>query len=434
MSSLYDPISDGDKISTAWGNTVEDLLGSGKPLLPASYVVWYDSVAAEFKARNGATGVIDYKGANAATVIQAVHDALTTGGRIFLRRGEYSIGATLTIDNMYVEMFGEGPGATTGTILKLADSADVNLMELDNATFFHLHNLKLDGNSANNTSGIGISADNTEGGSPTADITIDRCFIADFPEENLYWTDCWGGVIRNSYIEAGDGDYGMYCAAYNNIFESTTFNYNDCDAALRLAGDGKLSMIGCAVADNQKDGIQVTGGEKTIIGCVIAGNGRDTVNTYDGIVYSGGDKHVLMGNTIDGKTLKQSPNVDASKYGVDVGAGIEVTIIGNTFENMLTASMNLADTTPIVRMNNGFVTENSGSDSIANGTSAKVVAHGLDVTPLAEHFTIMGKENPTNDVGTIWIDTIGAANFTVNVEADPGASNWDFGWRVEVLY
>lgn len=78
-------------------------------------------------------------------------------------------------------------------------------------------------------------------------------------------------------------------------------------------------------------------------------------------------------------------------------------------------------------------TRNSGSDSIANGTTSKVVAHGLVVTPSAEHFTITGKENPTNSVGTVWVDTIGAANFTVNVENNPGASGWDFGWKVDVI-
>ena len=81
---------------------------------------------------------------------------------------------------------------------------------------------------------------------------------------------------------------------------------------------------------------------------------------------------------------------------------------------------------------NLLATERSGNSTIVNPATAVVVAHGLDVTPLAEHITITGAENPTVDVGTIWVDTIGAANFTVNVEVAPGASDWDFGWKASI--
>jgi len=75
------------------------------------------------------------------------------------------------------------------------------------------------------------------------------------------------------------------------------------------------------------------------------------------------------------------------------------------------------------------VTENSGSSVIANTTTYTDVNHGLSITPSAEHITIIGKENPTNSVGAIWISDIGSSTFRVNVENDPGASNWDFGWK-----
>lgn len=76
-----------------------------------------------------------------------------------------------------------------------------------------------------------------------------------------------------------------------------------------------------------------------------------------------------------------------------------------------------------------IVTEASGSSSIPNSATSVDVTHGLGITPNAEHITIIGKENPTNTVGTIWVDTIGATTFKVNVENDPGASNWDFAWK-----
>ena len=81
----------------------------------------------------------------------------------------------------------------------------------------------------------------------------------------------------------------------------------------------------------------------------------------------------------------------------------------------------------------GYVTENSGTGSIASGTTADVITHGLDVTPTIADISITLAEDPTASPGAIWVDTIGAANFTVNCENDPGASNLDFGWRAVVL-
>jgi hypothetical protein len=47
-------------------------------------------------------------------------------------------------------------------------------------------------------------------------------------------------------------------------------------------------------------------------------------------------------------------------------------------------------------------------------------------------FTTGKVAGPTADPGNIWVDTIGATNFTVNCRNDPGASNLDFGWHIRV--
>jgi hypothetical protein len=72
-----------------------------------------------------------------------------------------------------------------------------------------------------------------------------------------------------------------------------------------------------------------------------------------------------------------------------------------------------------------------GSSSVASGTTSIAVTHDLGVAPAAEAITITGKEDPTNSTGTHWVDTITATQFTFNVENDPGASNFDFGWSVK---
>jgi hypothetical protein len=83
-----------------------------------------------------------------------------------------------------------------------------------------------------------------------------------------------------------------------------------------------------------------------------------------------------------------------------------------------------------IKNNTGYITENTGSGSITSGGTTDVIVHGLSETPIASNIHITLTENPTNSPGAIWIDTIGASNFTVNCENDPGASDLDFSWKI----
>jgi hypothetical protein len=77
-------------------------------------------------------------------------------------------------------------------------------------------------------------------------------------------------------------------------------------------------------------------------------------------------------------------------------------------------------------------TEASGTSTILSGSTTSIILHGLGLTPLPQHFTVVGLENPTNSVGTIWVSNVGGTTAQINVENDPGASNWDFAWRVAI--
>jgi hypothetical protein len=93
---------------------------------------------------------------------------------------------------------------------------------------------------------------------------------------------------------------------------------------------------------------------------------------------------------------------------------------------LISGNGTLADS--VILNNAGYTTENAGNSTITNGTTSIAVTHGLSLIPTIHNVRIVGLENPTNDVGTIWISSPTTTQFTVNVEADPGASNWDFGW------
>lgn len=115
-----------------------------------------------------------------------------------------------------------------------------------------------------------------------------------------------------------------------------------------------------------------------------------------------------------------------------VSATANTNIQGCNFTNV-TTKITGKSASDIVRNNTGYKTETKGASAILAGTTSIVVAHGLDVTPTLQDISITLGELPTADEGSVYVDTIGAANFTVRCRNNPGASNLDFGWRAVVL-
>jgi len=95
--------SDGDKAPATWGQAVYAQMGDGYPFVGATYVIFKEG--STHYARNGKDGTIDYSGTNAATVIQAVIDSLTTtdNATIIVHSGQdaspgITLDTTLTLD------------------------------------------------------------------------------------------------------------------------------------------------------------------------------------------------------------------------------------------------------------------------------------------------------------------------------------------------
>lgn len=240
--------------------------------------------------------------------------------------------------------------------------------------------------------------------------TIANNVIINPAETGMYWVDT-GCSVTGNIIDMGGNDSAIQCNGAATIMGNYIYNVEGTTQyGIEVREDG-IIVVGNNI-DTAFIGIYVASKDYA----VIKGNVMTNIADDDGIRLTAATYCTVIGNILAGKRI-----------------GTYTTSDYNTLTENCVSTMLLAGTNNIVRDNRGYITENKGSDSIANGTTSKVVAHGLDVTPVAEDFTIIGKENPTNDVGTIWVDTIGAANFTVNVEADPGASNWDFGWKVIVL-
>ena len=140
------------------------------------------------------------------------------------------------------------------------------------------------------------------------------------------------------------------------------------------------------------------------------------------------------GNEISRNRVYTSAAETYQDYGIQIAnANCSNNRFINNWLNANPTPFAAGGATNIVRNNSGYTTENSGTATILNENTSIAVAHGLAVTPTVDDISVVLAENPTNDPGNIWVDTIGAANFTINCRNDPGASNLDLAWQAIVL-
>jgi len=244
-------------------------------------------------------------------------------------------------------------------------------------------------------------------------------------------------VINNWIERIGYGIYmngtGTLNDVDNNVIAENFIYYCLVDAIFANATERAMvqenTFVGNILETNTRYGIYMGGAHNTLGNNFIQDNDLYNTNTSDGVtlIFDADD------NTIDGNIITNN-----DRYQVYIGTDCDNNIVTS---NVLTSDayngtvMLLAETpiSDIIHFNEGYVTENSGTSSIPNGSTDVDVAHGLDVTPTAQYFTVIGTEDPTNNVHTIWVDNINVTHFQVNVENDPGASNWDFAWKAMLL-
>lgn len=281
---------------------------------------------------------------------------------------------------------------------------------------------------ANNTLDIGrglisIETDNDTGGIDGGVIDGNICDFSQYPP--IYFgpdTYCknvniTGNVFSGSDTATVDGN------------DKRPYTFIDLDApdiisCLTIVGNTFKYSDASAIAIRD---ISASGAPTTIEGINISGN------TFNNIGLDGTADRYIFWSIWDMTGLRFSDNIVINE-GATVtrllqGSSITITdiVVRDNIYDRSSLSMLISITPAGIRKLDG----RSGSASIANGTTSIAITHNLSYTPNAEDITVIGKENPTNSVGTIWVDTIGATQFTVNVENDPGASGWDFGWRVD---
>lgn len=403
--------------------------------------------------------------------IQLAITAAGAGGRVLLLAGLYDIRGHL-LPPSYSTVMGEG----WGTHLKLANhTAAVDVFRNSDIsggnTRITIRDLRIDGNRGNQTAGrYGIYFKNVDY-SNILNCWIDSCYVEgiqlnlsdhnlimgcecyDSRVNNIGLVDSSFNRIVNNILRSSSEGMGLYVNYSASVSLRNIIMGNDCISnnhegiGVRPTCD-KTIIVGNYCYANGDNGISVSGQFNTVIGNIVDSN------QYHGIGLDGSDFNLIQGNvclsngtaaaaTYSGIRLTNGATYNniannlckgtSQKYGIDIldgtGSSDNNRVLNNMLQGNATGPLN-DEGTNVILFNYGHVSENSGTSSITSGQTTKVVAHGLSATPTV--ISIEFREQGTADYGRWWVDTIGASNFTLNVSADPGASNLDFAWEAKV--
>ena len=377
-------------------------------------------------------GYADYvcDGVDDQVEIQAAINALSTiGGTIQLTEGRFHISSPIKIEKNAVRLVGAGRSwGNGGTSIILADNSDCNMIEIgkvDVHIFFPtIENLYLNGNRDNQASGHGIDIEN----GIVSDLTFTNLGINEIKQDGLHFTAIgWLYSLRNVWVEYCDG-HGMYCLSGASRCVNCVFMWSLMGI---YSGATDVSCINCYISHNEEHGIEFSGGGSLkLLTSVISDNSREASNTYCGARFYnvGTSRSIIMANQFDGNS--------GELHGVSIHQTSDnIIVLSNSFTGHLSSPVSMDDSSQnangFVRDNMGFVTENSGTATLLNGTTSITVDHGLDVTPSAGDIMV----TPIGSLGSasfFYIDTYTSTQFTIHVNADPGA-NVDFAWKAIVL-
>ncbi|MBW2672003.1 MAG: hypothetical protein JRD89_01140 [Deltaproteobacteria bacterium] len=366
------------------------------PEQPASYIVFKEG--STIYAKNGTTGEIDFSGTDAATVMQAAIDALTSGGVIFIKAETYYLTAPITIakNNLIIEGEGERTLITQADGQNLAYFFKLSGPTTHTPTYIKIRNLRLEGNYNNNTNTIGIGAPPDR--HPDY-IWVQNCHIAHFSGEcikargnvwtvtNNYISESKTNVVYHSGADSiyannqiggasgasGSCFYGSALShiiiANNKIFGAQDYHiYLDAPYRCVIAGN----IIGGTAPTPQYDSLHLRSYTAGRTYCVITGNlfygaDRDGVRLHGNPV----DYNVIVGNLFDGYGGSAVREVDAPDYNL---------ISGNQFQNITGSPVVKLGANTKVEGNVGYITENSGTATNTTSTTF-VFNHGLAGTP-----------------------------------------------------
>lgn len=322
------------------------------------------------------------------TAIDAVSDTDSpgTGQKLYVLRGHDYFGGTIKL-NDGTRLVGEG---MRGTVLGLADGADANLIgyTADDATddrdfFAGLHDLKLDGNKANNVSGHGVYIAGPNSQEPN-DWHMERVFIHQFAGDGFHADFSWGYHIDHVLSETCDG-YGILISGGAQNYLSDIFTAYHSDTGLRFkAQRSTLSAINSRgngthgfsignqsnrvsdiqAVNNDRNGVVLNGTDHIVQGVLSENNGQSGTNgAQRGVLITGDDI------AVSGVMSRDRQTTATQMAGVRLTgtrARVSNAVVGGNGENgvILASGATDAHLSHIVARNNsnyGVITYSSGA-------------------------------------------------------------------------
>lgn len=221
--------------------------------IPSSYTVWKDG--STYRAESNISGGSDFSGTNPATVIESAITALgSSGGKIFIRAGEYPCAST-TIDAIseldYICLEGEGwgwvsPDGSAGTgMTKLYWTGDVDGIKIWNT----------------GSKGMGISLVNLYLQGPGAG-TSTASGVATRWNDQIHIIDCSVvGFKYGYYLTEEDALHMRGCSSLYNQY------------GLYMINDFYGKVTDCEISDNTNTQLYIDGGHNNRIhGCTFKAN------------------------------------------------------------------------------------------------------------------------------------------------------------------
>jgi len=380
--------------------------------IPASYVVWKDgsTYRAECQVKDGD----DLSGTDAADVIQSAVDFLSSGGKIFLRRGIYEFGSAVDIPHGGIAIVGEAPPCDT--IVGVEDSANrvaviradgyegitVNDNDGDHDVYVTgvlLKNLILDGRD-----GGGEAAIRSWGRYVTIEDVIATSFNVGI---SLEWTDevSCGDSWLNRVVCRDNAYEGIKVQSNDNQFTNIYSHYNQ--HGMLLKDKGGLLATNIHLWGNDDNGLKIV----------------KSVNDHFLNLYTetNGDYGIFIG-VLEG-TVQNQKFMNIYSWGNTLGA-IHIDGAGETLQNLTFLGGRVEGTVDYANITNltidyveGFVTRNNGSST---GTgAAQSFAHGFDGDLVPNDVTIVPTVSDAT-VTNVWAD---ATNIHCTVSAGK-TYNW----------
>ena len=397
------------------------------PQQPASYIIYKDDLG-YICAKNGSTGKIDFRGTDAATVIQSAIDALgSNGGKIFIKSGDYDFESTLKIDKSITLISERGAKVNLNGQHRIAIENTANVI---------IKGLEIYGGS----DGVAIST------LKSTKVIIENCYIHDIllsSENRAHGIFVYNGssyiTVRNNVIEkiawedanASDANcvtidtsdatetpnhiliegnifrqaqfyavktYGGYVAILKNFMSD--FNGHGINIlGTKNSSKYPILTLGNTIKNVYYHGIHVSNDAENV---VILGNTVENIQEGYGI-YVGSDSYerevLVVANIIkntqkhgilvyNATNVKVIANIlkDAAQTtgnGIYVSTSDNIDIVDNILHNVSSPISTYNSTNVRIVHNIGYVTENIGV-AIFSGdgstTDFEIGAHGLAVT------------------------------------------------------